>query len=192
VALRQTMSILRSLFAFLASQGYLVGNPFAAVSAPPVPQRPLGSHRALTFAQWDHVDVLLQDHVDLLEILAFHTRDLGQAQPGRIEPAHGSAKTSPDLGILRRAKPALSQSQYHLLEGVLGTFVYVMLKLQNAKTSIKRFQRMLFGARTARRRWGPPCTACSGCAAGCAMRSSPPRCPQAWPRYPSMTPAAPA
>jgi hypothetical protein len=35
-----------------------------------------------------------------------------------------------------------------LLEGVLSTFVYVMLKLQNAKTSIKRFQRMLFGGRT--------------------------------------------
>ena len=31
---------------------------------------------------------------------------------------------------------------------MLATFVYVMLKLQNAKTSIKRFQRMLFGGRT--------------------------------------------
>lgn len=50
--------------------------------------------------------------------------------------------------ILRRAKPALSVQQYKLLEGVLTTFVYVMLKLQNAKTSIKRFQRMLFGHRT--------------------------------------------
>ena len=34
------------------------------------------------------------------------------------------------------------------LEGVLGTFVYVMQALQNAKTSIKRFRQMLFGART--------------------------------------------
>ena len=50
--------------------------------------------------------------------------------------------------ILRRARPALSDSQYRLLEGVLTTFVYVMLKLQNTKTSIKRFQRMLFGHRT--------------------------------------------
>ena len=35
---------------------------------------------------------------------------------------------------------------------MLGTFVYVMLKLQNAKTSLKRFQRMLFGARTEHKR----------------------------------------
>ena len=54
--------------------------------------------------------------------------------------------------ILRRARPALSESQYRLLEGVLATFVYVMLKLQNAKTSIKRFQRMLFGGRTEHKR----------------------------------------
>ena len=50
--------------------------------------------------------------------------------------------------ILLRSKPALSDAQYQLLEGVLSTFVYVMLKLQNAKTSIKRFQRMLFGHAT--------------------------------------------
>ena len=50
--------------------------------------------------------------------------------------------------ILHRAKPALSEQQYRLLEGVLGTFVFVMLKMQNAKTSIKRLQQMLFGART--------------------------------------------
>ena len=54
--------------------------------------------------------------------------------------------------ILRNARPALSQQQYQLLEGVLSTFVFVMLKLQNAKTSIKRFQRMLFGARTEHKR----------------------------------------
>jgi transposase len=50
--------------------------------------------------------------------------------------------------ILLRAKPALSEQQYRLLEGVLGTFVFVMLRLQDAKTSIKRFQRMLFAGRT--------------------------------------------
>jgi transposase len=54
--------------------------------------------------------------------------------------------------ILRRARPALSEQQYRLLEGVLATFVFVMLKLQNAKTSIKRFQRMLFGGRTEHKR----------------------------------------
>lgn len=54
--------------------------------------------------------------------------------------------------ILRRARPALSDPQYRLLEGMLTTFVYVMLKLQNTKTSIKRFQRMLFGHSTERKR----------------------------------------
>jgi len=54
--------------------------------------------------------------------------------------------------ILQRARPALSDQQYRLLEGVLATFVFVMLKLQNAKTSIKRFQRMLFGHRTEHKR----------------------------------------
>jgi transposase len=54
--------------------------------------------------------------------------------------------------ILQHAKPSLSEQQYRLLEGVLCTFVYVMLKLQNAKTSIKRFQRMLFGHRTEHKR----------------------------------------
>ena len=54
--------------------------------------------------------------------------------------------------IVLRARPALSDQQYRLLEGVLATFVYVMLKLQNAKTSIKRFQRMLFGHSTEHKR----------------------------------------
>ena len=54
--------------------------------------------------------------------------------------------------ILLRARPALSDQQYRLLEGVLATFVYVMLKLQHAKTSIKRFQRMLFGHSTEHKR----------------------------------------
>ena len=44
----------------------------------------------------------------------------------------------------------------------------------------------------ARRRWGPRSTECSGCAAGCATRSSPPRCRRRWPRCPSTTRAAPA
>lgn len=54
--------------------------------------------------------------------------------------------------ILQRARPALSDPQYRLLEGVLSTFVYVMLKLQNTKTSIKRFRRMLFGHSTEHKR----------------------------------------
>ena len=54
--------------------------------------------------------------------------------------------------ILALAKTSFPVRQYQLLEGVLATFVYVMLKLQNAKTSIKRFQRMLFGHRTEHKR----------------------------------------
>jgi len=54
--------------------------------------------------------------------------------------------------ILQRAKPALSEQQFGLLEGVLATFVYVMLKLENAKSSIKRLQGMLFGHRTEHKR----------------------------------------
>ena len=54
--------------------------------------------------------------------------------------------------LLAKAKPTFSCEQYLLLERVFGTFVYVMLSLQNAKTSIKRFQRMLFGGRTEHKR----------------------------------------
>ena len=54
--------------------------------------------------------------------------------------------------ILALAKTNFPHKHYQLLEGVLGTFVFMMLKLQNAKTSIKRFQRMLFGARTEHKR----------------------------------------
>ncbi|MDR6539279.1 tyrosine-type recombinase/integrase [Variovorax soli] len=64
VALRQSLIILKSLFAFLMRQRYVMGSPFAAVALPPDPRRPLGSSRTLTFAQWDHIDTLLQDHAD--------------------------------------------------------------------------------------------------------------------------------
>ena len=50
--------------------------------------------------------------------------------------------------LLALAKTTFPARQYQLLEEVLSTFVYVMQALQNAKTSIKRFRRMLFGART--------------------------------------------
>ena len=50
--------------------------------------------------------------------------------------------------ILALTKKTLPTKQYELLAGVLGTFVYVMRALQNAKTSVKRFRQMLFGART--------------------------------------------
>jgi len=54
--------------------------------------------------------------------------------------------------LLTLAKTSFPDKQYKLLEGVLGTFVFVMLRLQNAKSSIKRLQRMIFGARTEHKR----------------------------------------
>jgi len=54
--------------------------------------------------------------------------------------------------LLALARTSFPDKQYKLLEGVLGTFVLVMLKMQNAKTSIKRLQQMLFGARTEHKR----------------------------------------
>lgn len=47
--------------------------------------------------------------------------------------------------ILALAKAAFPQQQYELLERVLATFAYVMLALQNAKMTLKRFRHMLFG-----------------------------------------------
>ena len=54
--------------------------------------------------------------------------------------------------LLAQAKPTFTAEQYALLERVFSTFVYVMLSLQNAKTSIKRFKHMLFGHSTERKR----------------------------------------
>ena len=54
--------------------------------------------------------------------------------------------------LLALAKTTFPPRQYQLLEGVLGTFVYVMQTLQNAKTSLKRFRQMLFGASTESKR----------------------------------------
>jgi hypothetical protein len=59
-ALRQSIVILRSLFAFLVSQNYLLGNAFAGV-APREQTRPLGSKRALTFDQWDALEERLDE-----------------------------------------------------------------------------------------------------------------------------------
>lgn len=47
--------------------------------------------------------------------------------------------------ILALAKAAFPQPQYELLERVLATFAYVMLTLQNARMTLKRFRHMLFG-----------------------------------------------
>jgi hypothetical protein len=50
--------------------------------------------------------------------------------------------------LLALTKGTLPSEKYRLLEAVLGTFVYVMQALQTAKTSLRRFKRMLFGATT--------------------------------------------
>lgn len=50
--------------------------------------------------------------------------------------------------LLAVAKPTFSAEQYQLLEGVLGSFAYLMRAVQNAKISIHRLRQMLFGART--------------------------------------------
>lgn len=54
--------------------------------------------------------------------------------------------------LLTLAKTSFPDKQYKLLAGVVGTFVYVMLRLHNAKSSIKKLQRMIFGARTEHKR----------------------------------------
>ncbi|WP_445288206.1 phage integrase family protein [Variovorax atrisoli] len=63
-AMRQSLIILRSLFAFLVEQGYVTGNPFSQSVLPPDAQGRLGANRMLSFAQWDHVDGQLRSHVD--------------------------------------------------------------------------------------------------------------------------------
>lgn len=64
VALRQGLVILRSLFAFLVRQHYVVSNPFELTPLPAGPQRPLGASRTLSFAQWDHIETMLRPHAD--------------------------------------------------------------------------------------------------------------------------------
>ncbi len=63
-ALRQSIVILRSLFAFLVSQNYLIGNAFAGVALPREQARPLGSKRTLTFGQWDALQERLDEFSD--------------------------------------------------------------------------------------------------------------------------------
>lgn len=65
-------------------------------------------------------------------------------QPRLVDATQGELDA-----LLALAKAAsFPPQQYELLEGVLGTFVYVMQALQNAKMTLKRFRHMLFGKRT--------------------------------------------
>jgi hypothetical protein len=60
--------------------------------------------------------------------------------------------TQADLDeILVLAKASFPSRQYDLLEAILGMFAYLMQALQNAKTSIARLRKLVFGARTERK-----------------------------------------
>jgi hypothetical protein len=50
--------------------------------------------------------------------------------------------------LLALARPTFPAPQYELLSQVLATFVFVMQALQDAKTSLTRFRKLLFGAST--------------------------------------------
>lgn len=54
-AQRQALTILKSLWAFLVEQNYIMGNPWSAVAVPRAPQRELGQGRSLTHDQWAFV-----------------------------------------------------------------------------------------------------------------------------------------
>lgn len=54
--------------------------------------------------------------------------------------------------ILARCRAALSPQQFLLLERVLESFVFLTLKLQNARVSLGSLRRLLFGPRTERLR----------------------------------------
>jgi rubredoxin len=54
--------------------------------------------------------------------------------------------------ILAVTKAVLPEKQYQLLEGVFRTFAFMMLRLQDARASVGRLRRLLFGARTERLR----------------------------------------
>ena len=59
-ALRQALTVLRTLYTFLVSQNYVVVNPFTAVALPVPTMRPLGSSRTLTQRQWEALAALLE------------------------------------------------------------------------------------------------------------------------------------
>lgn len=63
-ALRQTLTILRSFYAFLVDQNYVIGNPFTGVAQPRASARLLGSNRSLTIDQWELVEIQLQQDLE--------------------------------------------------------------------------------------------------------------------------------
>ncbi len=59
-ALGQSITILRTLFAFLMAQNYVVGNPFAGIAQITRTARTLGSNRTLSFAEMDAIEAELK------------------------------------------------------------------------------------------------------------------------------------
>ncbi|MDM0058888.1 phage integrase family protein [Variovorax sp. J22G47] len=62
-AQRHAMTVLRGLFGFLIAQGYLLNNPFAAMTPAPA-SPPVGSNRILTLAQWNWLATRLEASSD--------------------------------------------------------------------------------------------------------------------------------
>lgn len=58
-ARRQSHTILRALYAFLSSVGYVRDNPFEPVTRPALTRTALGAGRTLSAAQWAHLDAFL-------------------------------------------------------------------------------------------------------------------------------------
>ncbi|MQM32707.1 MAG: hypothetical protein CRU78_20340 [Candidatus Accumulibacter phosphatis] len=67
-------------------------------------------------------------------------------------PEHVHATEAQLDELLALAGATFPAPQYELLRQVLATFSFVMQALQNAKASLARFRKMLFGATTARER----------------------------------------
>lgn len=63
-ARRQSLVVLRSLFAFLIQQRYLREHPFAEIAVASPLQRPSGIERAFTVAQWHRIESLLDTQAD--------------------------------------------------------------------------------------------------------------------------------
>lgn len=70
--------------------------------------------------------------------------------------------------ILALVTPVLPPPQYQLLQGVLQTLEFLMQRLQDARLSLRRLRRLLFGATTERQR-----DVIKDSAAACAQSQAP-------------------
>ena len=63
-AQRQTVTVLKNLYAFWIDQNYVMGNPWSGVTVPRSAQPRLNTGRSLSFAQWAFVQEQAQDYGD--------------------------------------------------------------------------------------------------------------------------------